>query len=293
MKIIKFLSREKLVEYLDEELRLFLNDQEIYEINQYGWLIDDRPDPEYIGLAMWQTEPPIRHDKILNIAPTPPSRSTSPADMSKLFTLGLEFEELMKSARHSIGLTCLYHKETDGISQFPGYHFSDAAMKLRLATDRIRDFFIDAFENLHGCGLEATPLSPPPGRRRQQHLFCHPFKQIRTRLAENPDYYEELLDCLDEMLPLIEQTSLYRIAAARNNAKFPAGGLPPITDCDIAEEADPGEEHEPALAIESITHKITEWYKLLIKTSNKVFLAEYLLRNSDNPPPVARIVLSQ
>lgn len=282
-----------MVEYLDEELRQFLNDKEIYEINQYGWLIDDRPDPEYIGLAMWQTEPPIRHNKILSIAATSESRSISQATMLRIFTTGLDFEELMKSARHSIGLTCLYQKEADGITEFPDYHFADAAMKLRMATDRIRDFFIEAFAP-SDRGFDDGLNSARHRRRREQHLFCRPFKQTRARLAENPEYYEELLDCLDELLPLIEQTSLFRSAdPKRNNGKFPAESYPSITGCDLAEVTAVEEGHDPDLDIAEITNKIAEWYKLLIKTSNKIFLAEYLLRNFDTPPPVARIVLNQ
>ena len=208
MTLVKFLSKEKLAEYLEEELRLFLNAQGVYELNQYGWLTDDRPDPEYIGLAMWQTEPPTSRHKISNTRGTIQSPSFSQTGMERIFKTGLEFEELMKSARHSIGLTHLFHKNPTDLSQCFGYHFSDTVMKLDLATERLRDLFIDAFGVFLGFDIKGENTSTPYNLIEQRHAFCRPFNKSRDILAECPGQYQQLLGCIEDTIPLVEQSPL-------------------------------------------------------------------------------------
>lgn len=293
MTLVKFLSREKLVEYLDEELRLFLNAKEIYEINQYGWLPDGRPDPEYMGLAMWQTEPPIGHGNISNITEPPEFPAFSQTVMARIFKTGLEFEELMKSARHSIGLTYLYHKNGDGLSHCFSHHLTDTGMKLDMATDRLRALFIDTFSAHSGFDITDQDTSAPCSLREQRHVFCRPFKQTRDNLAENPCYYGELLDCVAGLVPLVEQISFNRIAGQdRSNERFVAGNHCSVTTNGIAQSTDCSKPQDSGLDGETVTHNISEWYKLLIKTGNLIFLAEYLLRNFDKTP-IASIAVSR
>lgn len=249
MSVVKFLSSEKLVEYLDEELRIFLNAKEIYEINHYGWLGDDRPDPEYIGLAMWQTEPPTSHDKFADFTETPDDPTISQTEMGRILKAGLEFEELMKSARHSIGLTYLYDKDPDSLTCCYNYHSHDTALKLGMGTDRLRELFINAFSTLPEFDLASQNPSHADAPQEQQHIFCQPFKQIRAKLADHPAHYQGLLGCLDELIPLVEQTACYRLTVTK-----------------------------------AAYRNIAEWYKLLVRASNQVFLAEYLLRHCDQPP---------
>ena len=293
MSLVKFLSREKLIEYLDEELRLFLNAKEIYEINQYGWLADGRPDPDYMGIAMWQTEPPISHSNISNITEPPEFPSFSQTVMERIFKTGLEFEELMKSARHSIGLTYLYHKDTDALSHCFSYHHSDTIMKLGMATDRLRELFIDAFSALTGFDIKAQDTSVPCSQKEQHHVFCRPFRQTRDNLAKSPCYYGELLDCVAGLLPLVEQISLNRIEGHdRGNEKFLAENHFSTTIDSITKRTYYREPHDSVPAGETVTHRISEWYKLLIMTSNQIFLAEYLIRNFDKKTPITSIALS-
>jgi len=249
MSILKFLSREKLVEYLDEELRLFLNDKEVYEINQYGWQTDNRPDPEYLGLAMWQTEPPTdAHTE----DPTFPQARTQ-----AILKNGREFEDLMKSARHSIGLSHLYHKNPDGMSPCSGYHFSDTAMKLSIAADRLRELFIVAF------GTKNTPIALSGTPTQQLRMFCRPFMQTRNKLSGKRDQNNELFTCLTELLPLVDRVNFYR-----NSPKF-------------------------ALHRKIDIGNLIDWYRLMIDTSNKIFLAEYLLRSSTDTFEFTDIVQNQ
>lgn len=258
MSVVKFLSSEKLVEYLDEELRIFLNAKEIYEINHYGWLADGCPDPEYIGLAMWQTEPPTSHDKFADFIDPPNDPTISQTEMGRILQAGLEFEELMKSARHSIGLTYLYHKDPDNLTSCYNYHSHDTTVKLGMGTDRLRELFINAFSALPEFDITSQNPSSSDAPQKQQHIFCQPFRQIRDQLAEHPALYKGLLGCVDELIPLIEQTAFYRLAETNHS-------------------------YEQVLDT-TTTNSISGWYKLLVRASNQVFLAEYLLRHCDQHP---------
>jgi hypothetical protein len=283
MNQLRFLSREKLIEYLDEELRLFLNDKGIYELNQYGWLADDRPDPEYIGLAMWQIEPPPSSP---TVNPNPETTVLPPASLDNIFRNGHEFEGLMKAARHSIGFTYLYHPPAN-----PGdedlnpcflHHYTDAVMKLNLATDRLRELFINSFEAFSGPAIKSNDPADPLGLSDEHDLFCQPFFMVGEKLAEKPDHYRELLECFGDLVPLVEQTSSYRL-----------DGLEQSQNICVSEEIGPTiSEHSAAqqtnhtkLDGHIVTRDVSEWYKLLVKTGSQIFLAEYLLRNFDKPLP--------
>jgi hypothetical protein len=283
MNQLRFLSKEKLIEYLDEELRLFLNDKGIYEINQYGWLTDNRPDPEYIGLAMWQIEPPPSTQ-----ASNPGSETAMlPAQsLDNIFRNGQEFEGLMKAARHSIGFTYLYHTPTDPCDEEVNpcflQHYTDAVMKLNLATDRLRELFINSFEAFSGQAIQDNGPTDPPGLRDEHNLFCQPFFMVGEKLAEKPDHYRELLECFGDLVPLIEQTSSYRLEGLEQNQKLCSSEelTPTILEHPAGQQTD-----QAQLDGNIVTRDVAEWYKLLVKTGSQIFLAEYLLRNFDKPIP--------
>lgn len=261
---LKFISREKLVEYLDEEMRQFFNDQGLYEINQYGWLSDGEQDPEYLGHAMWQENPP---------------------EIKKLVALGDEFTNLMRSARHSLGFACLYHDATDSLVNDNGYsfsyHFADTTNKLHLASDRIREFFIAAFaQRLDNCDFW-SPVGEVVQDASGNDHFRAPFLQIRDEVALWKAIGRPLKDCLSTLLPLVDVVAQNRsinqdpfrhqkmilslITAAATNLAI---GYP---DDALADDL--------SRAGESSSRELVSWYDALVKVSNHVFMAEHLLRN--------------
>lgn len=263
MAQLKFISREKLVEYLDEELRQFLNDRGFYEINQYGWSEDGERDPEYLGHALWQENPP---------------------ELKKLQTLGEEFSNLMRSARHSLGLAYLYHDATDSLLNDSGYsfnyHCADTGNKLNFSSDRIREFLITAYAH-HCTGRDSYPLLGKivPGER-DYGTFSAPFQQILEEVSQGEMGSHELRIWLSDLLPLVEVVahnrlenqdptrrlilSQSRIADTVHNL---AMGYPDevLTD-DLSSEND------------SSCRELADWYNALIKISNLVFMAEHQLR---------------
>jgi len=285
MNQIKFLSREKLVEYLDEEVRLFLNDKGIYEINQYGWLTDDRPDPEYLGHAMWQAEPPGR-PQITAISDSAMVSGLYPADPAKIAEAGIAFEGLMRTARHSIGLTSLYHGASSPMPEEANfsfwYHYSDTVLKLNMATDRLRDFFMAAFSTI--AELDDKTLSPSTDVHKTNKgtffAFCLPFYRAKEALHAREIDDQELASCLDGLIPLAEQTAFYRIDGkdlCRNLAMFNEQVINTVAAPATAklDAPDPtGHFFDSQAAI----HEVAQWYKTLIETSNQIFMAEFLLR---------------
>lgn len=272
---LKFISREKLVEYLEEELRQFFNECGLHEINQYGWLGDGEQDPEYLGHAMWQSNPP---------------------ELKKLVGLGDEFTNLMRSARHSLGLACLYHDATDSLMNDSGYsfnyHLADTTNKLHLASDRIREFFIAAFTQRFPASEFWAPVGKVIQEESKFDTFRSPFQQIQDEVATWSGIDLPLLECLETLLPLAEEVALNRsanqdlcqqlilfnnrITAAATNL---AMGYPDeLLSDDLSCEKD------------SFSQGLLGWYEALVKVSNRVFLAEHLMRDltrqaADAPRP--------
>ena len=68
----------ELLAALEKEVAQHLTTNGVYDVLAYGWLDYDTPDPEYRGLAIWQTSAPFDPDwsALLNggtvaYAPTP------------------------------------------------------------------------------------------------------------------------------------------------------------------------------------------------------------------------------
>jgi hypothetical protein len=257
MSVLRFLSKEKLVEYLDEELRNFLNDSEIYEITQYGWLADNQPDPDYLGLAMWQSDPPTAPQDLAGIVDYSEVSSDWEPRLSEMLGNGREFEELMLSARHSIGLGGLYFDNPEEMNPCFAFHYSETETKLTMATDRLRDFFVAAFATLPGfTAKEVNWGKCDPGEFSAG--FC-PFTEVRDILKSNPDTSRELLDCLTELQTLLEQLNSFRGSKSHLDS---AGNI----------------------------DDLTTWYQIIVNSADKIFLAEYLFRNFARPPRMDQIV---
>lgn len=274
---LKFISREKLVEYLDEELRQFFNDRGLHEINQYGWIGDGEQDPECLGHAMWQTNPP---------------------KLQKLVGLGDEFTNLMKSARHSLGLACLYHDATDSLVNDCGfsfsYHLADTTNKLYLASDRIREFFIVVFTQRFPASQFWSPVGNTIMEGRKHDPFSSPFQQIQDEIATWSSTDLPLQECLQTLLPLAEEIALNRSASqeiCQHLILFNNRIIAAATNLDMG-YPDEVLSDDLSCAVDSFSQELVSWYDALVKVSNQVFLAEHLLRGltrqADTAPSPSR-----
>lgn len=263
MSQLKYLSREKLIEYLDEELRQSLNARGLFEIDHYGWLDDGELDPEYCGHAMWQEKPP---------------------ELKKLLVLGEEFTNLMRSARHSLGLTCLYYDETgsplNDSSYSCSFYFADTINKLNLSSDRIRDFLITAFAQRSSTRESWQAPGKISRGERAYDTFRAPFQHILNEVSSWNEVAPSLLKTLTDTLPLAE-----KIAANRSQNLNPVRHL---TLCQnrIATAVsnlsmgypDEALSDNSANANDFSSRELVEWYNNLIEISNLVFMAEHQQR---------------
>ena len=119
--------------------------------------------------------------------------------------------------------------------------------------------------------------------RSSHNHFCLPFFEARAKMAEAPEYYEEVLDCFKDLIPLVEKASFFRIEGleiSSNQSLFQDASLSDISPT-CKSEVLSQDKDQPRLVKDFFAHEITQWYKTLVKTGNQVFLAEYLLRDFD------------
>ncbi len=182
MSIQKFITNNKLVEYLDREATDLLLSHAVYDIGNYGWQSEDTEDPEYIGHAMWQTNPPVETewDYIFNTGVV----RHRPTEKQKLLTVaGNDFEGLMRASRMSIGL-CLLHKSIAmqkplADNHYFWLHHTDSILQLDIASDRLREYFIVTFFD------ETSERYKSKSNGRKNNWYVTPFIQARDSCQKN------------------------------------------------------------------------------------------------------------
>ena len=148
MSAEKFLTREKLVEYLNQEVEENLESCEVYKLSSYGWLDEWTPNPKYIGYAMYDADSIYMEDwdSIEGYEPV----KYRPSDREIFLIKSSEdIFNLMEMSRFSIGLTLLFKhiaedKPVDPNNYF-WLNFINSCLLLSIVSDRIRDFFVLAF----------------------------------------------------------------------------------------------------------------------------------------------------
>jgi len=140
---------------IDDDLRshieMLLNEAGVFHLSTFGWVDAYNADPEFIGHAMWQTDPPVSHDHVVFNARrkwtgNPPAEPTK--EQALLAVSGADFEGLMTAARMSIGLFLfqanflrefLFHDD-----KFFDLHGISSIIYLATASERVREYFIAA-----------------------------------------------------------------------------------------------------------------------------------------------------
>jgi len=92
---------------IHDEAEQLLATHEVYEVHSYAWLDQDRPDPEYVGHAMWELTPPFQHDWMgLQRGGTVTYEPTERDEI--LLRNGEDFIGSMEFARRSLGMALCY-----------------------------------------------------------------------------------------------------------------------------------------------------------------------------------------
>ncbi len=136
------ISNKELEELLLLRADALLEHTGIRDIGHYGWLDAYNADPEYLGHAIIQTDPPFDWDII-----RPPAKMPELNPWQKDCAVAqADFSGVMTTARLSLGLTAFHAEEFQSNSFYIGelfyLHRMGTVVNLGIASDRIRDFFI-------------------------------------------------------------------------------------------------------------------------------------------------------
>lgn len=197
MATVTFIKKEKLLEYLDVELRKALKSHDVLSMHSYAWSNEDTPSNDYIGLAKWEMESPQWTIKIKNAA-------LSPEERARLLAVEIAGEDLwglMEMSRLAIGQAILYSNlATKSPIEFhhPFWiHRLNAMTMLSMASERLRDVF------LLGC-FKQTAKEYKRGKADDAKHFDHPFCNAGA-LSCAQQFQQELVALADLARKIFEE----------------------------------------------------------------------------------------
>jgi hypothetical protein len=268
-----------------------LNAAHVWKIGSYGWLNAADADPEFIGHAMWQTEPAISHDYLWTAARNnAPKERPQPEDWKRVVAIaGADFEGLMDAARMSIGLFLLqeelmrerkFHDDS-----FLDLHRTSAVIYLAMASERLREFFIAAVFRKPQRGYDTD--GKYAGRKRS--LFTTPFVEGKERLRTLPHLAENLLK-LEAIAGEIRGLRKTRNALVHELATSiglrernliddpPEAAEPSEIDFSKIKQAVKAAKVEREHGIVQLIEQLAGWNHLLARAANEIFIVERALR---------------
>ena len=136
-QIAKFLTTEKVLEYLETELHNAASALGVLRIDSQVWEDESNPRDGFLGYAM-QEESGWDNFAVDN---------DTVSEIPETRILVTEFLALMDQIRYSIGMTQLYaNTKSDSFfpeeSEFFWMHYNNSLITCGIASDRIRDFAI-------------------------------------------------------------------------------------------------------------------------------------------------------
>jgi hypothetical protein len=276
---------------LEREVRSVLNDAAIYDIDSYGWLNENDPDPEFIGHAMWQTDQPSIDLNAL-MGEQPVRRRPEEAE-KPILTTGEDFCGLMQASRLSIGLALLWHRQARknswNESPFFWLHHMDAILKLAIASDRLRDLLI--------VSCTGASLKSYKSKAKRNRLYVTSFKEAEQLLGDRGLRNSRLSEPLvslpklgDVIFAYINRRNTIVHEVATRMANFmrdSVSGLQKRFDQEREHGFSPRSD-APASWLSAADARVVEfqaevdraidalrdWYTLLIQASNLVFQVE-------------------
>jgi|GEM_PF-1046739 hypothetical protein len=283
METKKFLTTEKVLEYLEHEVHNAANALGVLSIDSQVWEDESNPRDGFLGYAMqeetgWQSFP---------------LDNASAAETQETRILVMEFLGLMDQVRYSLGITQLYaNTKSDSFlpeeSEFFWMHYNNASITCGIASDRIRDFAVIGI-------LEKSR------RSYEKKWYVDPFKDSEKHLQELcvmkelggitdqlvHEYAEEI-----KILPKnAEEIALLRKNRNRIIHDWSTKGAKDLKhreerfknhpEVPSAKEIESRVLEERARIMTSLSQSMDElkhWYDLLVKVGDLVFQAEHMIR---------------
>jgi hypothetical protein len=270
-----------------EEVERLLREAKISKLSNFGWLNANDPDPELIGHAKWQVEPPIDDPLFFNARATYRPKQPEPPDWLRAVAVaGSDFEGLMEAARMSMGLLLLSIDAARGREFFDDAFFDihrmSALMYLATASERLRELFIAAAFRKKQDDYNKSKVKAAGKSRRE---FSSPFAEATTKFSG----YECLskLNCLiPDVLEMRRERNIlvHEIATAMAHREREGharkGELADLTTENFQEFRRLRSVIRERLAQERDTtiNRLSKRYTLLVLTSNEIFDFENQVR---------------
>jgi hypothetical protein len=265
---------------LENRVQAALNKASVFSIGSFGWLNENDPDPDFIGHAMWQVDAPPVDRFIIDDS----QNQKIPSELEKeIYITGEDFWGLMEASRLSIGLALVWKDEAQrnpvNQSSFLWLHYTDAFLKLAIASDRLRDLLIVACTG--GPAKIYKKQKPKP-------KYVHPFERADQLVTQRGIETAKLIESI-RALPALSNR-LYEYIEVRNEivheiatrmGQFVAERLSNPRQSRKRLDGDRAKSQREVLEeIDRGIGQLRDWYDLLITTSNHVFQVEYWTRRS-------------
>lgn len=272
---------------LHAEAERLLTVAKIWKLGNFGWLNAYDADPDLIGHAQWQTDPPIDNPMIFNARGTFKAAQPEPPEWLKTIAIaGADFEGLMEAARMSMGLLLLSIDAARGKpfsnDSFFDLHRMSALIYLATASERLRELFIAA---AFRQGQEEYSKAKGKVHGEPRRRFLSPFIEAADRFTD--------CSCLSKLIALApdivkmrdeRNVLVHEIAteiAQRERQSHVQQSEPPAPTAENFQKLQTmraaireGFAREREAAIKSLSDR----YSLLVRVSNEIFEFENHVR---------------
>ena len=298
MSVKKFLTPEKLFEYLDQEVADALMRHGIRRIFNYAWEAEDVPSDEFIGLAKWSIDG-LQH---LDYDETD-GDYYSKAEHEQICVVSTDLEGLMDMSALSIGQTLWLADQVKadilGQNQFFWLNYINSLTLLGMASDRVRDLFLSIYFRTSFADYEKERKRKKlDGGRLEPKFYQYPFAHASVEV-DRKETKQEIREEIKQHLAALEKLAaeIYRYRLLRNHTVhdiatheatltkqyFTDSERRRLKDRLIAPRVVPTEHvrtittnHERT--VDGAVQISMDWYMKLVMATSHVFDTEYALR---------------
>ncbi len=276
---------------LDEEADRLLCTHRIWTLHGYAWDGLDTPSGEYVGLAMWELNPPFEPDwqalvnggQIVNYEPTKRDEV--------LLQNGEDFLGTMEFARHSLGLALCYASVADQkyniFGKAPFWQSVATTLTwLNVASDRLRDYFLmAAFGQNKGTYSESYKLR---NQTKESPSFAVPFEEAAaSALTDKKKILGTLVDLAGKLQSyrkdrnaivheIASKSAEVSVSTLREQRELARARKPRQFEHLDMEELDARDKADTTVSSE--IERMKAWYACLVKAGSLIFEFEYWSR---------------
>jgi hypothetical protein len=269
---------KSLLGVLHDETEQLLVEHKVWDVSSYGWEDADTPSGEYFGIAIWEMNPPFKHDwGTLLEGHTPRHHPTERDEI--LLRNGEDLIATMIFARRSIGMALCFAAVSDpnitaGNDEF-WREYATTLMWLNIASDRLRDFFLMA-------RFEQNKKQYEKRYREENNTSTVPYSAPFKAATEGAASHQS--KCLDELAQLAENLQKHR--RERNDRVHEIATIAAQRSIDLLREqrrlgGKPTNQASPIFHDEALSPAVETmklWFGRLMKATSLVFEFEYFDR---------------